>query len=78
MKIHTALLRKAQFLQCPCGHFLNEYSLCPFVSKVKNIDKVDGTDANKSEWIKLEFLLDPDNPASGSKYSRQFDIFKDG
>jgi hypothetical protein len=43
---------------------------------VKKIDKVDGTDADKSEWIKLEFLMDPDNPAS--KYSRQFTILKDG
>jgi hypothetical protein len=33
---------------------------------------------DKSEWIKLEFLMDSDNPASGSKYSRQFAIFKDG
>jgi hypothetical protein len=32
----------------------------------------------KSEWIKLEFLMDLDNPASGSKYSRQLAIFKDG
>jgi hypothetical protein len=40
-----------------------------FVSKVKKMDKVDGPDADKSEWIKLEFLMDPDNPASGSKYS---------
>jgi hypothetical protein len=50
----------------------------PFVSKVKKMDKVDGTDADKSDWIKLEFLMDPDNPASGSKYSQQFAIFKDG
>jgi hypothetical protein len=42
----------------------------PFVSKVKKMYKVDGPDAEKSEWIKLEFLMDPDNPAS--KYSRQF------
>jgi hypothetical protein len=35
----------------------------PFVSKVKKVDKVDGPDADKSEWIKLEFLMDPDNPA---------------
>jgi hypothetical protein len=42
------------------------------------MDKVDGPDADKSEWIKLEFLMDPDNPASGSKYSQKFDIFKDG
>jgi hypothetical protein len=35
----------------------------PFVSKVKKMDKVDGPDADKSERIKLEFLMDPDNPA---------------
>jgi hypothetical protein len=40
------------------------------------MDKVDGTDADKSKWIKLEFLIDPDN--SASKYFRQFAIFKDG
>jgi hypothetical protein len=34
----------------------------PFVSKVKKADKVDGPNADKSEWIKLEFLMDPDNP----------------
>jgi hypothetical protein len=45
---------------------------------VKKMDKVDGPDADKSEWIKLEFLIDPDNPTSGSKYSQQFSIFKDG
>jgi hypothetical protein len=27
------------------------------------MDKVDGTDVGISEWIKLEFLMDPDNPA---------------
>jgi hypothetical protein len=48
----------------------------PFVSKVKKVDKVDGADADKSDWIKLEFLMDLDNPAS--KYSQQFAIFKDG
>jgi hypothetical protein len=44
------------------------------------MDKIDGPDADKSEalWIKLEFLMDPDNPASGFKYFRQFAIFKDG
>jgi hypothetical protein len=42
----------------------------PFVSKVKEIDKVDETDADKSKWIKLEFLMDPDNPELGSKHSR--------
>jgi hypothetical protein len=43
--------------------------------KLKKMDKVDGTDADKSEWIKLEFLMDPDN--SAFKYSRMFAIFKD-
>jgi hypothetical protein len=42
------------------------------------MDKVDGPDADKSEWIKFEFLMDPDNPAWGSEYSWQFAIFKDG
>jgi hypothetical protein len=41
----------------------------------QKMDKVDGPDADKSESIKLDFLMDPDNPAS--KYSRQFAIFKD-
>jgi hypothetical protein len=31
----------------------------PSVSKVKKMDKVDRTDADKSEWIKLEFIMDP-------------------
>jgi hypothetical protein len=48
-----------------------------FVSKVKKINKIDGPEAEKSEWIKLEFLMDPDNPALDSKYSQQFAIFKD-
>jgi hypothetical protein len=39
------------------------------------MDKVDGPDADKTEWIKLDFFMDPDN--SASKYSRQFAIFKD-
>jgi hypothetical protein len=38
-----------------------------FASKVEKMDKVDGHDGDKSEWIKLEFLMDPDNPSS--KYS---------
>jgi hypothetical protein len=29
-----------------------------FVSNVKKIDKVYGPEADKSEWIKLEFLMD--------------------
>jgi hypothetical protein len=48
----------------------------PIVSNVKKMDKVDRPHADKSGWIKLEFLMDPDNPSS--KYSRQFSIVKDG
>jgi hypothetical protein len=29
---------------------------------VKKINKVDRPDTDKSEWIKLKFLMDPDNP----------------
>jgi hypothetical protein len=43
---------------------------------VKEMDKVDGSDTYKSEWIKFEFLMDLDIPVS--KYSRKFAIFKDG
>jgi hypothetical protein len=35
----------------------------PFVYKIKKMDKVDGPDTDKSEWIKLEFLMGPYNPA---------------
>jgi hypothetical protein len=45
---------------------------------VKKVEKVDGPDVDKSEGIKLEFIMEPDNPASGSKHSRQFAIFKHG
>jgi hypothetical protein len=34
------------------------------------MDKINGLDADKSEWINLEIFMDPDNPAS--KYSRNF------
>jgi hypothetical protein len=44
---------------------------------MKKMEKVDGTDADKSEWIKLEFLMDPNNQVLSSKYSRQFSIFKE-
>jgi hypothetical protein len=42
------------------------------------MDKFHGRDLDKSEWIKLEFLMDPDNPALYSKNTQQFVIFKDG
>jgi hypothetical protein len=40
------------------------------------MDKVDGPDTDMSEWINLEFLINPDYPAS--KYSQKLAIFKDG
>jgi hypothetical protein len=42
---------------------VHENTSISFVSKVKKMDKVDGTEADKSEWIKFEFLMDPDNPS---------------
>jgi hypothetical protein len=51
--------------------------LISFVTKVKKMDKVDGPDTDKSEWIKLKFLMDPENPASSSTYSLHYAIFKD-
>jgi hypothetical protein len=53
-----------------------ENRLIPFDSKVKNMDKVDRPDADKSEWIKLEFFIKLDNPSS--KYSQHYAIFMDG
>jgi hypothetical protein len=43
---------------------------------VKKMDKVDGPDADKTEWTKVELFMDSDNPAF--KYSQQFAFFKDG
>jgi hypothetical protein len=45
---------------------------------VKKMDNVNGPDADKSEWIKLEFFMDTDNPALDSNYFSQSSIFKDG
>jgi hypothetical protein len=36
----------------------------PLVSKVKKMDKMNGPDADNSEWINLEFFMNPDKPAS--------------
>jgi hypothetical protein len=47
-----------------------------FVFKVKKMDKVDATVTNMTESIKLEFLMDPDNSASGSKYSHHLTALK--
>jgi hypothetical protein len=40
-----------------------------FLSKLKDMDKIDGADAGKIELIRLEFLIDPSNPENGSKCS---------
>jgi hypothetical protein len=55
-------MSKLVILRCFYSFCAREPSI-PFVSKVNKMDKVDGPDADKSEWIKLEFLMDPDNPA---------------
>jgi hypothetical protein len=34
-----------------------------FCSQGEKIDKVDGPEAGNSEWIKQEFLMDPEKPA---------------
>jgi hypothetical protein len=47
----------------------------PFVSKAKKVETPDEA-ADKTEHIRLEFFMDPSNPAS--RYSRHFMIFKDG
>jgi hypothetical protein len=39
-------------------------------------DKVDGPDTDRMELIKLEFFMNSENPVVGSKYSRNFEIFK--
>jgi hypothetical protein len=57
---------------------VREITPIPFVSKVKKADKVDGPDVDKSECIKLEFLIDTENLALDSKDSQQSTIFKDG
>ena len=47
----------------------------PFISKARKADNPE-ENADKTEYIKLEFYMDPGNPAS--KYARHFIIFKDG
>jgi hypothetical protein len=37
---------------------------------MRKMEKVYGLDAENSEGIKLEFLMNPDNSALDSKYSR--------
>jgi hypothetical protein len=52
-----------------------ENPLILFVSKARKTENPD-ENADKTEYIKLEFYMDPSNPAF--KYSRHFMIFKEG
>jgi hypothetical protein len=45
-------------------HYAYENPPIPFVSKLKNSDKVDGSDTDKYEWIKLDFFMESVNRAS--------------
>jgi hypothetical protein len=47
----------------------------PFVSRAKKVE-TDGSEVDKTEYIKFDFFIDPENPAS--HYSREFLVFKDG
>jgi hypothetical protein len=42
---------------------------------MKNVDKVDGDEIDKTELFKLYFLMDSDNPTSENL--QNFAIFKD-
>jgi hypothetical protein len=46
----------------------------PFVTKLKKLE-TEGADSDKVESIRIEFLVDPSNPAT--QFSKEF-IFKDG
>jgi hypothetical protein len=56
-------------------HAVRKNPPIPFVSKAKKVETLDKA-ADKTKHIRLEFFMDPSNPAS--KYSRHFMIFKDG
>jgi hypothetical protein len=58
--IYSLLLCARTSLPLPHPHF--------FVSKAEKLDRVDGPDTEKSEWIKLEFFIDSYNPELVSKF----------
>jgi hypothetical protein len=47
----------------------------PFVSRAKKFE-TEGAEADKTEYTKFDFFVDPENPASC--FSKEFLIFKDG
>jgi hypothetical protein len=46
-----------QIRRCFASFCAQEPPPIPFVYKVKKMEKVDGAEADKAEWIKLEFLM---------------------
>ena len=46
-----------------------------FVAKLKRLE-ADGSDAEKVESVRFEFLVDPSNP--NTRFTKEFFIFKDG
>jgi hypothetical protein len=53
---------------------LRETPPIPFVSRAKKF-KMEGAEVDKTEYIKFDFFIDPENPSS--RYSKEFLIFKD-
>jgi len=47
----------------------------PFVAKLKRLE-ADGSEVEKVESIRFEFLVDPSNP--NTRFTKEFFIFKDG
>jgi hypothetical protein len=54
---------------------LRETPPIPFVSRAKKVE-TEGVEVDKTKYIKFDFFVDPENPAS--RYSKEFLIFKDG
>jgi hypothetical protein len=50
-------------------HSAHKQPLIPFVSKLKKMGNVDGPAIETTDLIKLELLMDSDNPAWDSKCS---------
>jgi hypothetical protein len=53
---------------------LRETLSIPFVSRAKKVE-TEGAEVDKTEYIKFDFFVDPENPSS--RYSKEFLIFKD-
>jgi hypothetical protein len=53
---------------------LRENPAIPSVFRAKKVE-TEGVEVDKTEYIKFDFFVDPENPAS--RYSKEFLIFKD-